>query len=237
MRANAKAEISLGFSLKGAWPSSLANDSKAGGCLNPLLTLICTGGNNFTGTKSAPVISSLVTQEDQMNTMVTKRALGALAILAALIAGPSTAGPLSMPADKPILTISGSIQSTNKDGAAQFDRAMLESLGMVGVETSTPWHNGRVKFEGVSLDKLMKHVGATGQRVVAVALNDYSTEIPIEDFAKYGAILALKRDGEYMPVKDKGPLFIIYPYDSKPELKSQTYYGRSAWQVAKLVVK
>jgi hypothetical protein len=172
-----------------------------------------------------------------MNTIVTKRALGALAILAALIAGPSTAGPLKMPADKPILTISGSIQSTNKDGAALFDRAMLESLGMVNVETTTPWHNGRVKFEGVSLDKLMKHVGANGKRVVAVALNDYSTEIPIEDFAKYGAILALKRDGEYMPVKDKGPLFIIYPYDSKPELKSQTYYGRSAWQVAKLVVK
>jgi hypothetical protein len=89
----------------------------------------------------------------------------------------------------------------------------------------------------VSLDKLMKHVGAKGQRVVAIALNDYSTEIPIEDFAKYGTILALKRDGEYMPVKDKGPLFIIYPYDSKPELKNQTYYGRSAWQVAKLIVK
>ena len=83
----------------------------------------------------------------------------------------------------------------------------------------------------------MKHVGAKGQRVVAIALNDYSTEIPIEDFAKYGAILALKRDGEYMPVKDKGPLFIIYPYDSKPELKADQYYARSAWQVKSFKVE
>jgi hypothetical protein len=162
---------------------------------------------------------------------------GAFAILAIAPAGPAIAGALGSPNEKPILTISGAIQETNKDEAAQFDRAMLESLGMVSVETTTPWHNGTVKFEGVSLDKLMKHVGAKGQRVVAIALNDYSTEIPIEDFAKYGTILALKRDGDYMPIKDKGPLFIIYPYDSKPELKSQTYYGRSAWQVAKLVVK
>jgi hypothetical protein len=72
--------------------------------------------------------------------------------------------------------------------------------------------------------------------VKALALNDYVTQIPMEDFAKFGVILALKRDGEYMPVRDKGPLFIVYPYDSRPELKSQTYYGRSAWQLKRLEV-
>lgn len=40
-----------------------------------------------------------------------------------------------------------------------------------------------------------------------------------------------------MPVRDKGPLFIVYPYDSNPEIKSQTYYTRSVWQVARLEVK
>ncbi len=47
----------------------------------------------------------------------------------------------------------------------------------------------------------------------------------------------MKRDGNYMAVRDKGPLFIIYPYDSDPQLQSQTYYTRSAWQVAKLIVE
>jgi hypothetical protein len=107
----------------------------------------------------------------------------------------------------------------------------------VTVETTTPWHEGKVKFEGVPMDKLMKLVGATGQRVVVVALNDYSTEIPMADFGKYNAILAIKRNGEYMPVRDKGPLFIIYPYDSNPDLQTQTYYARSAWQVAKIDVR
>ena len=59
----------------------------------------------------------------------------------------------------------------------------------------------------------------------------------MEDFAKHHVILAMKRNGDYMPVRDKGPLFVIYPYDSEPELKSQIFYGRSAWEVARLVVK
>jgi hypothetical protein len=164
---------------------------------------------------------------------------GLVAALLALTAfvGAAYAASLAMPTERPILTISGKISVTNKDNTAQFDRAMLESLGTEIVETTTPWYNGPVKFEGVSLDKLMKQVGASGDRVAVVALNDYSSEIPIEDFAKYNVILALKRNGEYMPVRDKGPLFIIYPFDSRPELKSQTFYGRAVWQVAKIVVK
>ena len=147
------------------------------------------------------------------------------------------AGSLGQPADKPMLTVSGKIAVTNKDGAALFDRAMLESMGMVAIETNTPWYKGPVKFEGVSMEKLMAAVGATGDKIVAVALNDYAVEIPMEDIKKYNVVLALKRDGEYMPVRDKGPLFIVYPYDSDPELKSQKFYSRSAWQVARLEVK
>ena len=138
---------------------------------------------------------------------------------------------------KTILTVSGNIHPTDQSQSVQFDRAALEALGTVSIETNTPWFKGAVKFEGVSLDKLMQSVGAKGERVVVVALNDYSSEIPMEDFAKYNVILALKRDGEYMPVRDKGPLFIVYPYDASPELKSQKFYSRSVWQVAKLIVK
>ncbi|WP_112663393.1 molybdopterin-dependent oxidoreductase [Microvirga flavescens] len=171
----------------------------------------------------------------------TKSIAGAIAALIGIFSlfwmSAAYADPLPAPTEKPILTIAGNIDTTNKDGTAQFDRAMLLELGLETIETTTPWYNGPVKFEGVSLDKLLKRVGAKGERVVAIALNDYSSEIPMEDFAKHDVILALKRNGEYMPVRDKGPLFIIYPFDSKPELKSQTYYGRSVWQVAKLVVK
>jgi hypothetical protein len=155
-----------------------------------------------------------------------------LALSLALAAGVSANSFGAVAAEKPILTISGKVSAP-----AQFDRESLEKLGLVTIETTTPWHTGKVRFEGVPMSLLMKQVAASGSTVQALALNDYSTEIPVEDFDKYHVILALKRDGEYMPVRDKGPLFVVYPYDSDPELKSQKFYSRSAWQVKALVIK
>src|SRR5712692_5793127 len=114
-----------------------------------------------------------------------------------------SAASLPEPTDKPILTVTGKIKITNKDGTAQFDRAMLEALGQTSFSTGTPWYKEPVKFEGVPLAKLMDAVGATGDRIVSIALNDYSAEMPVEDARKFGVILALKRDGEYMSVRDK----------------------------------
>jgi hypothetical protein len=171
--------------------------------------------------------------------LFTKRNLGLYAAKAAVIgmvARPATAAALAAPTQKPILTISGKINVRNQGDTAQFDRAMLESLGMTSFETTTPWYQGTARFDGVRMDHLMETVGAFGERVLAYALNDYSTELPISDFRKYNVLLALKRDGAYMPVRDKGPLFIIYPFDSDPELKHQRFYSRSAWQLARLTV-
>lgn len=159
-----------------------------------------------------------------------------LALSIATISGAS-AGSLAKPDGKPILVISGKIENTNKGSTAEFDRAMLEAIGLQTIETTTPWYDKRVRFEGVPLNKLMELVGAIGTKVTAVALNDYVTTIPLDDFKKFKVVLALKRDGEYMPVRDKGPLFIVYPYESDPQLQSQTYYTRSAWQVAKLIIE
>ena len=142
----------------------------------------------------------------------------------------------SPPEAKPILTITGKIAPPGGATTIEFSRAAFEALGMVTIETKTPWYPAAVKFEGVPLEKLMTVAGATGSTVLAVALNDYSSEIPVSDFAKYHPILAIKRNGEYMPVTDKGPFFVIYPFDSNPELQSRQFYARAVWQVSKLVV-
>ena len=149
----------------------------------------------------------------------------------------SHAYALPMPAGKPILTVSGAITISNQRGEAIFDRAMLEGLGLDQITTTTPWNSGPVRFEGVPMESLMQVLGATGSSVIAYALNDCTTKIPISDFKRFHPILALKRNGEYMPVRDKGPLFIVYPFDSDQELKQQIYYNRSAWQIARLVVE
>ena len=172
-----------------------------------------------------------------LSSIVRAVAIGVSLALFALSAAQADDGKLQAPKGPPILVIEGNISVTNGNGVASFDRDMLEALGVTSIETTTPWFTGLVKFEGVPLHKIMELVGADGKEVVAVALNDYKTTIPTEDFAKHNVLLALKRDGQYMAVSDKGPLFIVYPYDSDPELQSQKFYSRSVWQLARLIVR
>lgn len=147
------------------------------------------------------------------------------------------AGEFARPVGKVILTLSGNIENTNEEGKATFDLASLERLGVVSFQTSSPWFNGRTTFSGIPMQKLMDYVGAKGSIVKVTALNDYTTQIPLSDFSKFNVLLALKINGEYMPVRNKGPLFIVYPYDSQPELSNQIYFSRSAWQVSKMRIE
>lgn len=176
-----------------------------------------------------------------METMVTRRGFAKLAGMAmtmtALGGTRAIAAALAKPTGKVILTISGLIGNTNNGEKADFDMPMIEALGTVSFTTKTPWYKDPVTFTGVPMNKLMEAVGSKGTSVTVTALNDYATDIPIEDFKTHPVILATKRDGNYMPVRDKGPLFIVYNYDSKPELQHQRFYSRSAWQVARMVVK
>lgn len=132
--------------------------------------------------------------------------------------------------DEPTLTIESG------DKSVTYERSELEAMGLVSVKTTTPWNEGVVDFEGVPLTILLEAAEAEGETATVTALNDYSVDVPTADFNQFGTILALKRDGEYMPVDDQGPFFVIYPFDSDPVLQGQPYYGRAVWQVKQIDV-
>ncbi|HBM60890.1 molybdopterin-dependent oxidoreductase [Salipiger marinus] len=157
--------------------------------------------------------------------------------LVLLVAPPVAAQEaLPMPEGEPLLTVTGEISVTNQDEAAVFDRAMLESMETVTFTTSTIWTEGPQTFTGVPLSELMEAVGATGSSMKATAINDYAVDIPREDWVQDGPILAYLNDGEEMPVRDKGPLWVVYPYDLNASYQSEVIYSRSIWQLDRIVV-
>ncbi len=165
-------------------------------------------------------------------------ALSALWLSAAPLATrPAGAQDLGLPEGRVILTISGRIDHTNGKGTAEFDRAMLEAMPATTIETMTPWTDAVARFEGPLARDLMKRVGARGSRVRATAINDYAVDIPMEDFERYPVILAMKMNGEILHTRTKGPLWVIYPWNDQAELRNETGYSRSIWQVNQLVIK
>ena len=79
--------------------------------------------------------------------------------------------------------------------------------------------------------------GAMGSNLRATALNDYRVDLPFEDTQRFDVLLARLLDDKPMTVRDKGPLFIIYPFDSSAELRTTVYFSRSAWQLKMLEIQ
>jgi hypothetical protein len=70
-----------------------------------------------------------------------------------------------------------------------------------------------------------------------VALNDFSSEVLAADAFEYDVILAVLLNGEPMPVRDKGPIWVIYPMDDNPELHDDIYNDRLVWQLKSISVE
>ncbi len=125
---------------------------------------------------------------------------GLFALIAAAFLPASYA--LAAQARTVILTISGLAGGPD----LRLDRDAIEVRGLTSLDVETPWYGGRRHYEGIGLKRLLSDANVTARHDVHLhALNDYSVDLPWSVIDRYDPLLALKRDGEYMAVRDKGP--------------------------------
>jgi hypothetical protein len=151
--------------------------------------------------------------------------------------GGTGAWALATPKNNVVLTVAGKVEAPNQGDAAVFDMAMLQKLPQRTFSTQTPWDSKPTTFTGPLLRDVLAAAKARGSTLEATALNDYKISFPASDATDFDVVMALKINGEYIPVRTKGPLFIVYPFDDKPELKAARYYERSIWQLKSLTVR
>ena len=166
-----------------------------------------------------------------------RRCLYALAALP--LAAPLRASALEAPDGPVVLTISGRLREPNRSTTAVFDMVMLAQLPQASFSTRTPWCAQARKFSGPLLRDVLAAAGSQGSRgslLRLVALNDYRVDSPFDDAQRYDLLLARLLDDKPMPVRDKGPLFIIYPFDQHDELRNALYFSRCAWQLKSIEV-
>lgn len=163
--------------------------------------------------------------------------LGGASAALATHTGSTAAQNLPRPTGTVVLSVSGQISNTNAPGRADFDRAMLEALGISSIEATSPWTDGRRKFHGVLARDLMLAVGAQGQLVTATGQDDYSVDIPASDFMRYPVLLALQMDGKYLHIRNQGPVLIVYPRDDYTELATPTLTRKSVGMLREIVVR
>ncbi|HPO21249.1 MAG TPA: hypothetical protein PLO07_18810, partial [Rubrivivax sp.] len=119
-------------------------------------------------------------------------------LAAALPAGPALA--LQQPSGAVVLTVTGRVGQTNAGGVARFDMAMLEQLPQRSFVTATPWYATAHKFTGPLLRDVLGACGASGSTLRAIALNDYSVDLPFDDAQRHDVLLARLLDDKPMAV-------------------------------------
>ncbi len=176
-----------------------------------------------------------------------------------LLVGVAIALPLNwraMALDKPagpvVLTITGAIGETNRppfddfedgffkfherrfDKAVAFDLAMLEALGLHEVSISYAEWPRPFRFEGPWLKDVLAAVGAKPTSVSILALDGFASELKAVDLDAYDWIVALKRDGRYLDIGQRGPLWIVY---ARRDGKAYTAEDEQRWPWASFLIE
>ena len=135
-----------------------------------------------------------------------------------------------------LLTINGDIAKMDQGNTAIFDQALLDKLPQEEFATSTIWTQDVKIFSGPTLQGLLDYVGAGAGDIRARALNDYAIDIPRTEVLQNTPIIATRIDGMPFSVREKGPLWIVFPYDREPRFRSELIYALSVWQLAALTI-
>ncbi|MDH5798723.1 MAG: oxidoreductase [Paracoccaceae bacterium] len=143
---------------------------------------------------------------------------------------------ISYPTGPVLLTVSGEISVVNQPDTALFDLAMLQSLPSRTITTTTIWTDGIQVFEGFPLQALVEKLGIEGGILRMVAKNDYAIEFPVHEIEPEAPVIAYFRNGSEMSVRDKGPLWLVYPYDSSLDYQTEVVFNRSIWQLDRIIV-
>ena len=149
-------------------------------------------------------------------------------IFTAVLLSPANADDVVAIKTDIILTVSSGMD------VLTLDRSDLSKLTVTSFDTSTIWTDGIHTFTGVSVKTLIDLIGVTNGMLRATAINNYAIEIPVSDAVNEGPIIAYLMDGKKMSVRDKGPLWIVYPYDANPDYRSEVVYSRSIWQLDRI---
>ncbi len=160
--------------------------------------------------------------------------LAGLVLVGAQVSAETQTDQTAQSNDEVVLTIRTS-NGTQETTLAELTMKDLQAMPQTRFQTETVWTEGKQEFTGVSLAELVKRMEFGPGMLEAWAINDYLAEIPVTDARPEGPIIAYLRNGSPMSVREKGPLWVIYPYDSDPAYQREEIYVRSVWQLNRLV--
>ena len=133
-----------------------------------------------------------------------------------------------------VLSVLGDIKQDGRQyHQLDFTLDELQALPQAEIRTITPWTAESHRYQGVDLalwlNQLFDH-----RRIKAItleALNNFSVTVDWSQIEPFTPVLAWQDNGQVLSRRDKGPLWLILPYDRVPKLQQADFLHFMAWQI------
>lgn len=134
------------------------------------------------------------------------------------------------------ITLTG-YQTNGKKVEQVLSLDQIEQLPQTTITTQLPWINSQAAFKGVKLSTLLKMHNIKPSLIRLKALNDYTTEVTWQEMMQYEPIIAIKKNEQYLKIRDYGPFWLIFPLDKYDELQQTAYLAKMIWQLESIKVE
>jgi hypothetical protein len=130
-----------------------------------------------------------------------------------------------------VLEVVGAIHQKTSGQETHFDLEMLDGLPQISFRSTTVWTEGLFTFSGPSLTSVLEFVNAGEGGITVSAANNYSIELLANTGDPDFPILATRMNGALLSLRNFGPIWLVYPYDSSADYRNDLIYSQSVWQV------
>tara|TARA_B110000908_G_C10028002_1_gene346070 strand:+ start:222 stop:683 length:462 start_codon:yes stop_codon:yes gene_type:complete len=127
---------------------------------------------------------------------------------------------------------------THDDATIEYDLAALEALPQTEFTTKNSFIDDASVFSGPLLRDVLELSNLLNEDTITLrAANDYEITYPVSDATDYDVIIATQMDGDEMSVREKGPLWVIYPISDLPDVNDHIFKSRQIWQLVEIFSK
>lgn len=149
-----------------------------------------------------------------------------------------TVAPVPAKAADTSLTLE--IVFNNESESVSFSHLELDTLTQHSIETTSPYTEGSQQFTGPLLTTVLRRATNSDwsdqTKLTLTALNDYVVTTTVDKLRNSQAIVATKKGGVRLSVRERGPFWIMIPLSDRPELDNEDFHRLMIWQLSKIEI-
>ncbi len=111
----------------------------------------------------------------------------------------------------------------------------IEQSSLTEYRVKDPYTKKDTTYKGVLLRDFVKKYGQRNiKKIIMLAIDGYRVEFLIDEWTRWDILLATRKNGSYMGIKEGGPARIVFPYHNSNDIDKVKSHPKWIWQIKKI---